>query len=215
MSTNTVFGLTSVHISLVSVAVSFLSFCVASYLAWRTRFSPPKLVGTFPYAILWTFFEKTDEKPNGFFLIPFFWLSNTGACSMLIVGMRLVVSPSEGKSFILLPIHSVPIEAIESPNTFSKYELLRTGDAPFGGFSISNSEKWTNNHVFYLSPVQRASLTGPVQLSVEVKRLGARRFKRVLCQEIIFNHTSFDWRTWAGVGGPSAAYYYSNALRQQ
>jgi hypothetical protein len=209
---NTVFGLTSVHISLISVAISFFSFGMASYLAWRTKFSPPKLVGTFPYAILWTFSEKADEKHNEFFLIPFFWLSNTGAKPMLVAGMRLVVSPSEEKSFTLLPIHSVPAEAIESPNTFSDFKLLKFGDAPFGGFYISSSEKWTNNLVFSLSHEQRAYLKGSVQFSVEVKRVGACRFKKVLHQEITFDHPSFDWFTWAGVGGPSAAYYYSNAL---
>lgn len=134
---------------------------------------------------------------------------------MLVAGVRLVISPPEGKPFTLFPIHSVPAEAIERPNTFSDYELLRIGDAPFGGFSISNSERWTNHHAFSLSPEQRASLKGKVKLAVEVKRVGTKGFKQVLSQEIGFDHSAFDWLTWAGVGGPSANYYYSNELRQQ
>lgn len=134
---------------------------------------------------------------------------------MLVAGLRLVVSPPGGRPFTLFPIHSVPAEAIESPNTFSNHELLRIGDAPFGGFSISNSERWTNHHVFSLSPEQRASLKGHVKLAVEVKRVGAKRFEQVLSQEIGFDHSAFDWLAWAGVGGPSANYYYSSELHQK
>jgi len=134
---------------------------------------------------------------------------------MLVADLRLVVSPPNGGPFTLFPIHSVPAEAIESPNTFSEYELLRIGDAPFGGFSILNSEKWTNHHAFYLSAEQRASLKGQVKLTVEIRRVGAKRFEKALCQEIGFDSSSFDWLTWAGVGGPSANYYYSNELRQR
>lgn len=214
-TSETILGITSVHISLVSAAVSFLSLCVAFYLAWRTKFSPPRLVGTFPYAVLWTFYEKTDGKLSGYFLVPSFWLSNIGARSILVADLRLVVFPPDGKPFTLFPIHSVPAQAIESPNTFSEYELLRIGDAPFGGFSISNSEKWISHHAFSLSPEQRVSLKGQVKFTVEVKRVGAKRFEQALCQEISFDHSSFDWLSWAGVGGPSANYYYSNELRQR
>lgn len=211
----TTFGLTSVDISLISAAISLVSVYVTIRLAWNTRFSPPELVGTFPYAVLWTFFENTNGKPNEFFLVPFFWLSNTGARSMLVADLRLVVSPPDGETFTLFPIHSVPAEAIESPNTVSDPELLRIGDAPFGGFSISNSEKWTNHHAFSLSPEQRASLKAKVKFKVEVKRVGARRFEKAICQTIGFDVSSFDWLTWAGVGGPSANYYYSDELRQR
>jgi len=134
---------------------------------------------------------------------------------MLVADLRLIVSPPSGKPFTLFPIHSVPADAIESPNNFSDYELLRIGDAPFGGFSISNSEKWTNHHAFSLSPEQRASLKGKVKLTIEVKRVGARSFEKALYQEIGFDFSSFDWLNWAGIGGPSANYYYSNELRQR
>ncbi|WP_445369298.1 hypothetical protein ACH5Y9_08665 [Methylomonas sp. BW4-1] len=211
----TIFGLTSADISLVSAFISLVSVYVAIRLAWNTRFSPPSLVGAFPYAILWTFFEKTNGEPNGFFLVPFFWLSNTGVRSMLVADLRLIVSPLNGETFTLFPIHSIPTEAVESPNTFSDHELLRIGDAPFGGFAISNSEKWTNHHALSLSPEQRASLKGKVKFTVQIKRVGAKRFEKAISQKIGFDVSSFDWLTWAGVGGPSAHYYYSEELRQR
>jgi hypothetical protein len=204
-----VFGLSSVHISLVSATISFLSLCVAIRLAWSTKFSPPKLVGTLRYSVVWSFCGQTDEKSDNF-LVPYFWLVNVGARPMMVADMRLVLRPSNGDSFTLYPVHSVPSAAIETPNTFSDHELLRIGDAPFGGFALAHSDKWTNQYVFSLSSKEHALLNGRVSLSVEVKQVGAKRFMQVLSQQVNFNKAALNWLEWVGIGGPSASYYYSD-----
>jgi hypothetical protein len=211
----TIWGLSSIDIALGSAVFSFVSICIAARLAWVTKFSPPKLVGTFPHIIVWTFFDQRDQKPNGQFLVPFFWLSNIGARPMLVEDLRITFRPKDTESFLLYPTHSVPAEAIESPNIFSEYGLLHAGMAPFCGFAVPTSETWKCYYAFAISPKQRKPLIGLVQITVEVKRLGTRHFRRVLHDTFVFNQPSFSWERWAGVGGPSAEYYYSSGLHER
>ena len=205
----------SVNVALGSAAISLVSLGVAAVLAWKTKLSPASLVGTMPYAIVWTFFEQTTGKPSGYFLVPTFWLSNAGARAALVEDMRLLVRVPNGKPLMLYPVHSVPLEAIESPMTFKEKELLRAGLAPFFGFSVPSGERWVNNYVFPLNEASRAALTGETRITVELKAVAQKRFKPVLEQRIAFGKSSFDWLQWAGVGGPSASYYYSEVWRNR
>ena len=208
-------GLTSVDIALWSAVLSLVSAYVAVRMAWATKFSPPNLVGTLPYVILWTFFEKKDGKPNDHFLVPAFWLSNIGARPMLVDDLRLVLGASNSKPIVLYPTHTVPTEAIESPNLFNEHELLRSGKAPFSGFSIAGSQTWSCCYAFHISNQDHTSLTGMVVVSVEVRGVGSSRYKSVLSDTFTFGKSSFNWLEWVGVGGPQADYYYSGAMRNR
>lgn len=208
----TILGLSSFHLALGGAIVSILSFLVALRLAWMNKFSPPRLVGVFPYVVLYTF-KKPDDKPSDYFLVPSFWLTNTGARSMLVEEVRLVVAASASTTLTLYPMHTVPLEAIDAPNTFSDYELLRLGKAPFSGFSVSPAERWVNNLAFALSPEERAALHEESLVSVEIRPVGGKRFKRVLRQQVGFGHSEFRWLDWVGIGGPSADYFYANDWR--
>lgn len=195
----------------VSLVVSVVSVCITALLAWATKFRPPKLVGTFPYIVIWTFFSQ-DGKPREWQLVPSFWVSNVGARPMLVGDLRLVFSPASGGSFSLYPTHTIPLEAINSPNTFSDYAVLSGGLAPFSGFAIGSSERWASFFSFSLSQQERVRLNTSVKVSVEVKIVGEKRYRQLLCDVFMFDHSSFNWLSWAGVGGPEASYFYSNAL---
>ena len=212
MRPETILGLSSADVSLGSLFLSVVSACITVLLAWETRFRPPKLVGTFPYIIIWTFFAQQDGKPSEWQLVPSFWFSNVGARPMLVEDLRLVICLASGSSFLLYPTHTIPSEAINSPNTFSDYAVLSAGLAPFGGFAIGPSERWTSFFSFTLSQKEHALLNGSVKVSVEVKIVGEKRYRPLLSDVFMFDHSSFDWLSWAGVGGPEASYFYSSAL---
>jgi len=108
-------------------------------------------------------------------------------------------------------MHTVPLEAIDAPNAFEEYDLLHLGKAPFSGFSVTPGERWINNLVFPLSPEERQSLRQEATVSVEVRPIGSKCFKRVLKQQVSFDHSAFSWLDWVGAGGPSAEYFYANA----
>jgi len=199
--------ISSIDISLISAFVSICSFLVASYFAWRVNLSPPKLVGAFPYVIIWSF-KGNDDKQSDEYLIPYTWLKNIGARPILVGDMRLTVYPQNGASFHLKPIHSVPLTAIEKPNTYSDFNLISLGEAPFSGFSISNSEQWKNTNAFPVSAAERALLKGKVKLVFEICKLGSNKYMLVLSENISFDDESFDWVKWLEMGGPEATYYY-------
>lgn len=209
----TLLRMTSADLSLVGAAVSVLSFLVALRLAWTTKFSPPRLIGVFPYVVLYTF-TKSDDKPSDLFLVPAFWLTNTGARPMLAEEIRLVIAVSADTVLTLYPVHTVPLEAIDAPNTFEDYELLRLGKAPFSGLAVSPSERWMNNLAFSLTSDERKSLRENASVSLEVRSVGSKRFKRVLQQRIVFGHSVFSWLNWVGLGGPLAEYFYAQNRQQ-
>jgi len=209
-STATALELSSIDISLISATVSIFSLFVASYLAWKTKFSPPKLVGSFPYVIIWSFDGGDKYKVGDEYLIPYIWVSNVGATPILIDEIRLTIHPNGGKRITLYPIHSVPIAAIERPNSYSDFEEIRIGEAPFMGFPISNGEQWKNVNAFHISTEDRALLKGHVKLVFEVRELNSKRYKPVITENIDFvseEDEPVNWLRFFGEGGPMARYY--------
>lgn len=214
----TVLGLTSIHIALGGAVVSVLSFLVAVRLAWLNKFSPPRLIGVFPFVVLYTFSKPGDSGPDDsqsdFFLVPSFWLTNTGARSMLVEDVRLVIAAAASTTLTLYPTHTIPLTAIDAPNTFNDYELLRVGMAPFSGFSVAPAEKWVNNLAFALTSAERKTLHKQALVTVEVRPVGRKQFKRVTQQCVAFGHGEFSWLQWMGIGGPSADYFYATDWRK-
>lgn len=208
VETETFFGISSIHMSIIGALISLCSLLVASFLAWRTKFSPPKLVGSSPYLVIWKFGRNDKEESEDIYVVPFIWLSNIGAKPMLIGDIRIKLIPSEGNEFVLSPNHTVPVVAIEKPNTFSDFELIRLGEAPFSGFSIAHSEQWKNNNAFQITPEMMALLKGHVRVVLEVCELGSNKFKPAVSENINFDDKGFDWAEWAGLGGPGTEYYY-------
>ncbi len=206
---STALGLSSIDISLISATVSIFSLFVVSYLAWRTKFSPPKLVGSFQYVIIWSFDSDDKCKVGDEYLIPYIWVSNVGATRILIGDIKLTIYPNGGNKITLYPIHSVPIAAIERPNSYSDFEEIRIGEAPFMGFSISNGEQWKNVNAFHISPEDRALLKGHVKLVFEVRELNSKRYKPAITENIDFvsEDEKVDWLRDLGGGGPMATYY--------
>ena len=149
------FTIDSVDVALGSAAISLISLGVATVLAWKTKLSPASLVGTMPYAIVWTFFEQTTGKPSGYFLVPTFWLSNSGARAALVEDMRLTVRTADGLPLTLYPVHSVPLEAIESPTTFKECS--------------------SSVHVCRLGALRRAPARGSLLGHCQLAREGAAR----------------------------------------
>ena len=208
MTDETVFGFSSIDISLVGLAISLFSLLVASYLAWKTKFSPPKLVGSVPYVVIWKFETNNEKNPEDIYIVPFVWLSNIGARPMLIEDIRLSIHFNDETKYFLDPIHSVPITAIEQPNIFSDFELIRLGEAPFCGLSIANSEQWKNTYAFSISSKKKALLKGNLKLVLEMSELGSSKFKSVISENINFDNREFDWAVWADLDGPGSEYYY-------
>ena len=206
----TIMGISAIHISLASAFVSFFSFMVAGYLAWKTKFSPPRFVGEFPYAIIWSFDGGDPNKVGDEFIIPYIWLSNIGARPFLVGDIRLSIYKTNNTKYEINPTHSVPLTAIESPNLFSEFELIRTGKSPFNGFSVSGSEQWKNIYAFKITTEERAYLNGSVKLKFEIRRLGSKKFKSILSETISFEKKDeeVDWVRWLGQGGPKSIYYY-------
>ncbi len=198
-------------VSLVSVLIAFCSFMVTAYLAWITKIGPPKFVGSFPYVIIWSFDGGDKNKVGDEFIVPYLWLSNIGARNFLVEEIRLSFYKLNGnKLFDIAPEHSVPMEAIDSPNLFSEFELIRVGQAPFSGFSVPSYEQWKNNYAFIINPEDRAKLAGNIRIDIEVKKLGKNKFKSVLSETINFdiNNKKVDWMRWLGEGGPESTYFY-------
>lgn len=205
----TVIGLTSIQLALTGAVVSVLSLLVALRFAWLSKLSPPKLVGLFPYVVLYVLSNPRSQS-NEYLLLPAVWLTNVGARPMLAAEMRLLINLSGAAKLTLLPAHTVPPEAIEAPY-LSEYELLECAKAPFSGFSIGPGERWANNFVFPLSPEEGQLLQQPAMVAVEVRPIGKKRFKRVLEQQVDFAPSEFSWLDWVGIGGSSAQYFYANA----
>lgn len=205
VETEAFFGVSSIHLSIIGVLISLCSLLVASFLAWRTKFSPPKLVGSFSYLVIWRFGKNNKERSEDIYVVPFIWLSNIGAKPILIGDIRMKLITAEENEIILSPNHTVPMEAIEKPNTISDFELIRLGEAPFSGFSIAYSEQWKNNNAFQITPEMRALLKGNVEVVLEICKLGTSKFKPAVSENIDFDHKGFEW---ASLGEPEADYYY-------
>jgi len=201
----------STAIATVSAVVAVGSLFVSAYLAWVTKIGPPRLLGMASCLALYTF---TDERQGtkSRFLAPAVWLTNVGARSMLVQGMRLTIQFDEGPAIELAPTHSVPSEAIEQLNTFSEYDQVRLGLSPFGGFAVLPGERWVNNYVFELSAEEFARFRGDGLLSLTVQKIGTRIFKVAISQKFSFEPHPYSWLRWAEVG-PSVDYFYPVEFR--
>lgn len=199
---------TSTDIAIASAALSICSFLLALRLAWATKFSPPRLVGVASCLIAYTFKGKTETTIERF-IVPIVWFTNTGARPMLVQEIKLTISVQRGESIELRPLHSVPLEAITSANTFSEYEQLRLGLSPFGGFAVLPGERWSNCFAFPISEAQFNQLQGMSTVSFSVKPVAKSRFSHVLEQRFIFAEKKFSWLNWVGTEDPSVQYFYA------
>lgn len=198
-----------------SLVVSILSAYIAGRVAWDTRFKPAKIVGAFPYIVTWTFLQGDGGKASDRQLVPMFWLGNVGAQSILIEDLRLKFRLPDGSSLVSYPSHSVPHEAIESPITFSEYGALSAGMAPFCGFALAGSERWTSIFSFHLNEPEHLQLKGNIEVSVQIRAQGATKYKTVLKDRFTFGKAPFSWLNWLGAGGPEARYFYSSTYERR
>lgn len=204
-----------IKIAFGSLAVAILSAYIAARVAWDTRFKPAKIIGAFPYIVTWTFLDGEDGKVSDRQLVPMFWLGNVGAKPILIEDLRLKFGLPDGISLISYPSHSVPHEAIESPNTFSAYGALSTGKAPFCGFALAGSERWKSTFSFHLDEPEYQELKGNIEVSVQIRAQGEAKYKTVLNDRFTFGKPPFSWLNWLGAGGPEARYFYSSTYERR
>lgn len=199
--------ITSTEIALLGAFVSLCSLAISARLAWLTKFSPPRLLGTANCLVLYTFTNDLEGTADRY-LAPMIWVTNTGAKPMLVQDIRLIIHPDIGKPITLHPTHSVPPEAITSVNTFQDYEQVRLGLSPFGGFAVLHGERWESSYAFALAAVDFDKLRGSGLISFEVKRIRSPKYEQVLSRRFSFVSHEFSWLKWAGIGGPSVDYFY-------
>ena len=212
----TIWGISSVHVAIVSAAIAFLSFLVAARIAWRTRFAPAKLVGGLPYVLIWNLYDRDSSAIEEYLVLPRLWLTNIGANPMLVEDIRIVIKVPSKEEVTIYPSYSVPSEAVHSSETFTDEDRLRLGLAPFAGFSVAAAANWESNLAFSVPPkkAEKFLRSGWASVSVEIKQQGRRKFTLILKQRIDFAKTEPDWLEWAGTG-PSWGYYYSQALSER
>lgn len=168
-----------------SAVVSILSLLIAARLAWVTKLGPPRLVGIASCLLLYTNQSAADGSIRRH-LVPRLWLANTGARPMLILHMYLTITLRDGQVIRLIPAHSVPLEAIDSANTFDNLAGVDIGLAPYGGFAILPGERWVNNYAFEVSPSDFQLLKGHGRLSLTVRALDANKSRTVIEQPFFF-----------------------------
>lgn len=95
-----------------ALAVSAIFLVVSGCVAWRSSFRPAKLVGVFPHLSVLTLGFTMGDHPTGEvcsrYIIPSFWLSNTGAQEYLIEDLRVTFRPRCGPAFFRIPCKQSP-----------------------------------------------------------------------------------------------------------
>ena len=201
--------LSATDIALGGAALSICSFLLAARLAWTTRFSPPKLVGFVSCLALYTF-KSLSGKNTDRHLVPLLWITNTGAKPMLIQAIKLTILLQTGKEVALQPLHTVPMEAIDSPHTFTDFDALHIGQSPFSGIAVLSGEKWSSNLAFEVSADQYQQLKGNAKVIFSIQKLGSNRFTRAFQQQVVLDRLEFNWLKWADAGGPDVEYFYAH-----
>jgi hypothetical protein len=198
----------STTISIAALLISVASFGLALRLAWATKLSPPRLVGVASCLLLFTFRSRSTTAPERF-LVPVLWLTNTGARPMLVQAAKLTITLDSGQVRELLPAHSVPKEALDSPNTFDQYDAVQHGLAPFGGFAVLPGERWSNTFAFPLGSLGLEDLQGEATVAFHVKGISTTHFDKVIEQQFSLARHEFNWLSWAAIEGPDLEYFYA------
>ena len=195
-------------LSVSSAAISVASFGLAARMAWVTKFSPPRLLGVASNLMLFTFRSKVHTSTEQF-LVPILWLTNSGAKPMLVQDLRLRIEIEGGEVHELSPGHTVPIEVVETAHTFSDFETVRHGLAPFGGFAVLPGEQWVNRYAFPVSLGSLDSLGRAGTVTLLFKQIGSKEFVGAIEQRFSFASEEANWVTWAALEGPSLHYFYA------
>jgi len=200
-------------IALGSAVFAGASAYVAIRVAWDTRFKPAKLVGAFPYIVVWTFYNHPEGKVSDRFMVPMFWLSNVGAKPIVICDLRIVFDTLSGGPVICYPIHTVPREVLESPATFSDYGTLSAGKSPFAGFRLANMEKWLSVHSYFINDADYQHLTGETRVAVEVKECGGTKWQTAIVENIHFDRVIL--KGLKHKGSVESEYFYSGIWKER
>jgi hypothetical protein len=196
-----------ITVALVSLFISFLSLAVAGISLYFSKIQAGRLVGNLSYLLLWRFSSNKDGRITAFNATPAFWLANVGSRPLLVADLRLCIRPSNEKAFCIYPSNSVPKGAIDVPSEFHEHGRLSLG-GPFQGISLIAEERWACYYNFHIPAPQRELLVGSVEIGVEVKYAGTKKWCSAITETLEFGSHPLHVRPInSGVGSESICVY--------
>jgi hypothetical protein len=155
----------------IALLISVASLLVSFAALYFNKLQPGRPAGGLSYAVIWRFSNLPDFTETDFTFSPVLWITNVGVRPLVIVNLRLRLSPVKGDGFNAYPTTTIPEEAITSPGEFSDYGRFTAG-APFQGMALTALEKWEPCYKFEIPKERRDKLVGSVLVQVDLKIKG-------------------------------------------
>lgn len=167
-----------------------------------------------PHCVMWQFSSWKGDKPTGDVvsrqMTPYLRIRNFGARHIVIEDLRIKFKTTNATVFSY-PVNKVAEEIIEAPSNNNQQHGLGQG-APFCGLTLAANQEWKNSYAFSMNVQDYETLIGDVNVSVEIRNGGSRKWKSI--HEDIFAFGSMPYhlrplKTETTTTGSTSSHVYS------